>query len=158
VRAEPALLSAHAAALVARADTFFIASASHGVDLSHRGGKPGFVRLTREDGRTVLTAPDFVGNFMFNTFGNLALNPRAGLLFLDFSTGDVLSLTGEAEVVWEGAELDAFVGAERLLRFRLERGLWLENACPLRWTPPQEAPQLAATGSWEAVQSLMTRE
>jgi sugar lactone lactonase YvrE len=78
-----------------------------------------------------------------------------GLRWVDMLAGDVLSLTGEAEVVWEGPELAAFVGAERLLRFRAEEGVLLDNACPLRWTPPEQAPQLAATGSWEEVESLL---
>jgi len=157
VRAERAVLSTGAAALASRADTFFIATASpaaggddpaEGVDVSHRGGKPGFVRVDTDGGRTVLTAPDFRGNSFFNTLGNLALNPRAGVVFVDFATGDLLSLTGEAEVVWDGPELAAFAGAERLLRFRVEEGVWLENVIPLRWSAPEPAPQLAATGSW----------
>jgi len=167
VHAESAVLSERAAALVGRSDTFFIATASagagagdpvEGVDVSHRGGKPGFVRVSAENGASVLTSPDFVGNFSFNTFGNLALNPRAGLLFVDFSGGDVLTLTGEAEVVWDGPELAAFVGAERLLKFRVAEGLLLEGACPLRWTPPVQATQLAATGSWQEVESLLGPE
>jgi uncharacterized protein len=158
VHVERRLLSANAAALVRQADTFFIATASaaareddpvEGVDVSHRGGKPGFVRLTEERGRTVLTAPDFPGNSQFNTFGNLALNPRAGIVFIDFASGDLLSLTGEAEVLWEGPELAAFNGAERLLQFRVAEGVWIRNAVPLCWSAPEQAPQLAATGSWE---------
>jgi predicted pyridoxine 5'-phosphate oxidase superfamily flavin-nucleotide-binding protein len=158
VQVERALLSANAAQLVRQADTFFIATASaaareddpvEGVDVSHRGGKPGFVRLTEEQGRTVLTAPDFPGNSQFNTFGNLALNPRAGIVFIDFASGDLLSLTGEAEVLWEGPELEAFSGAERLVQFRVAEGVWIRNAVPLRWSAPEQAPQLAATGSWE---------
>lgn len=133
VRVEAAALSARAAALVARADTFFIASAApgagggdpvQGVDVSHRGGERGFVRLADEAGRTLLSAPDFAGNSSFNTFGNLWLNPRAGLLFVDFDSGDALSLTGEARVVF---------GAQRVLEFRVAEGRWLENACPLAW-------------------------
>src|SRR5262249_51930745 len=115
VQREPAQISQRAAALIGRADTFFIATASSGagdaakgVDVSHRGGKPGFVRVELEAGRSALTCPDFIGNFFFNTFGNLQLNPRAGLLFVDFGSGDTLSLTGEAQVIWEGPELDAF--------------------------------------------------
>jgi len=158
VRVEGTLLSADAAALVRRADTFFMATASpaagssdpvEGVDVSHRGGKPGFVRVDEGDGRTVLTSPDFRGNSFFNTFGNLALNPRAGIVFVDFAAGGLLSLTGEAEVVWDGPELEAFAGAQRLLRFRVDAGVWTENAVPLRWSAPAPAPQLAATGSWE---------
>lgn len=150
--------------LIGAADTFFIATAApgarsgdpvRGVDVSHRGGRPGFVRVTEADGASVLTAPDFLGNFFFNTFGNIALNPATGLLFVDFASGDVLMLSGEAEVVWDGPEVAAFAGAERLLRFRLRESLRIEAAVPLRWSAPEWAPQLAATGTWaEAERSL----
>jgi hypothetical protein len=97
----------------------------------------------------VLTAPDFAGNQIFNTLGNLAANPRAGLLFLDFATGHALTLTGKTEIVWDGPELAAFAGAQRLIRFTVEQGVWIENAAPLGWSAPEPARQLAATGSWE---------
>jgi predicted pyridoxine 5'-phosphate oxidase superfamily flavin-nucleotide-binding protein len=153
-----ARLDARAAALVRGADTFFIATASpaagsdrmsEGVDVSHRGGKPGFVRVSEADGATVLTAPDFRGNFYFNTLGNIVSNPRAGLLFVDFASGDLLLLTGSAGIVWDGPEVAAFAGAQRLLRCRVEEGVLIAGAIPLRFTPPEPAPQLAATGTWE---------
>lgn len=159
-RAEGQILSATAAGLIATADTFFIATAAarvddgepaHGVDVSHRGGLPGFVRVTVEEGRTVLTIPDFAGNLHFNTFGNLAVNPRAGLLFVDFATGGVLSLAGHAEVMWSGVERDAFIGAERLLRFTVAEGIWIPDRVPLRWSEPGLSPHLAATGTWADV-------
>ena len=133
------------------ADTCFIATAyqaasagaARGVDVSHRGGKSGFVRI--DDDRT-LTLPDFSGNLYFNTFGNLALNPLAGLLFIDFSQGDVLYLTGRAEVIWEGPEVMAYVGAERLLRFHLDRGYRVEKSLPLRWSEPIFSPHLDRMG------------
>ncbi len=152
VRAEGALLSPDAAALVADADTCFIATAAQGdgVDVSHRGGKPGFVRVTAERGRTMLTIPDFAGNNYFNTFGNIAVNPRAGLIYVDFAAGAVLTLTGEAEVIWDGPELTAFAGARRLLRFGVIEGCAIAGAVPLRWSAPEPAPQLAATGAWPA--------
>lgn len=155
-----ARLSPAAASLIRRADTFFIATAAspsadgdpaYGVDVSHRGGKPGFVRVTDDDGAAVLTAPDFSGNMMFNTLGNIVLDPRAGLLFVDFDRGDLLSLTGRAEIIFEGPELARFAGAERLLQFRLDAGVLIEHALPLRWSAPLQAPQLAATGSWDDV-------
>ena len=158
VRAEEPLLSPAAADLIGRADTFFIASASagvrgsasgDGVDVSHRGGKPGFVRVETVGGRTVLTVPDFAGNQIFNTLGNLAANPRAGLLFVDFATGHALTLTGSTEIVWDGPELAGFAGAQRLVRFTVAEGIWIENAAPLGWSAPEPARQLAATGSWE---------
>jgi len=144
-------------ALIAEADTFFIATAAsgardgdplRGVDVSHRGGRPGFVRVAEDDGAVELTVPDFRGNSFFNTLGNIAINPSAGLLFIDFSRGDVLMLTGSAEVVWEGPELAAFTGAQRLLKVRPHRGIRIGSAIPLRWTDAIPAPQLAATATW----------
>jgi predicted pyridoxine 5'-phosphate oxidase superfamily flavin-nucleotide-binding protein len=111
---------------ISRANVFFVASAAHveeaegGVDISHRGGAPGFVRVQGD----VLTVPDFKGNRYFNTLGNLLANPRAALLFVDFERGDLLHLRGTTEIVWEGPDVSALVGAERLWRFRVEDGFW----------------------------------
>ena len=148
-------LSAEGRALVARADTFFVASAlgslrdqpNEGIDASHRGGKPGFVRI--DDERT-LTVPDFLGNSYYNTLGNLLHNPRCGLLFIDFDTGTTLQLAAEAEIVWDGAEVEAFAGAERLVRFRIRASVLVERALPLRWHFGDYSPFLAPLGAWPA--------
>lgn len=145
-------LDAEARALIAGADTLFIASAAAldsetgGVDISHRGGRPGFVRI---DGDT-LTVPDFAGNNYFNTFGNLLQEPRAALLFVDFATGTLLQLQGEAEIIWQGAELAQLDGAERLWRFHVRRGWRRAHALPLRWSAPEFAPTTLQTGLWPA--------
>jgi predicted pyridoxine 5'-phosphate oxidase superfamily flavin-nucleotide-binding protein len=149
-------LSARARAIVAGADTTFIASASaeirrdgvHGCDVSHRGGKPGFWRAQTVHGGTRLTMPDFAGNRFFMTLGNVAENPRVGVAFVDFATGDWLSLTGRAEVQWEGSELRAFEGAERLLHVDVEGGVILGGMIPFRWSAPEYARQLTRTGAW----------
>jgi predicted pyridoxine 5'-phosphate oxidase superfamily flavin-nucleotide-binding protein len=147
-------LSVEDQALIAGADTFFIASAnlrkedgeSYGVDVSHRGGRPGFVRI---DGDRTLTVPDFIGNFFFNTIGNLQVNPRAGLLFPDFSTGDVLLLRTRTNVIWDGAEVRAFQGAQRLLRFEIDGAIRFNGVLPLRSTgEPLYARELERTGTW----------
>jgi uncharacterized protein len=150
VRREGANLSSEAVALIAAADTLFIAStaAGEGVDVSHRGGRPGFVRIEAEAGGTVLTFPDFIGNFFFNTLGNITAWPRAGLLFVDHDTGGVLQLTGGATIVAGGPEVEAFAGAQRLVRITVDEGLWTPEAVPLRWSAPEPASQLAATGHW----------
>lgn len=135
-------------ALIKAADTFFIATvyqsesagAASGVDVSHRGGKTGFVRI---DDLYTLTIPDFPGNYHFNTFGNLELNSHAGLLFIDFTEGSLLYLTGTAEVIWEGDEILAYPGAERLLRFHLTIGYRVEGSLPLRWSEPEFSPFLS---------------
>ena len=159
VRALGSRLDDRSAGIVAHCDTLFIASASpgagagdpvEGADVNHRGGRPGFVRVETVDDRSVLTFPDFRGNSAFNTLGNIALNPRAGLLFIDFRTGDLVTLTGQAEVIWDGPELQGFVRAERLVRVRVEEAVHLVAALSWRWTAPEQAPQIQATGDWQA--------
>jgi uncharacterized protein len=139
--------------IITTSDTFFIATAyldlanstTGGVDISHRGGKPGFVDV--DDDRTLII-PDFSGNKHFNTFGNLELNPRAGLLFIDFDQGHLLYLTGEAKVIWQGDEVDRYAGAERLLVFCLDRGYRVSSGLPGCWSTPIFSPYLHGTGSW----------
>jgi uncharacterized protein len=133
-------LDGDAAALIATADTLFVAShaGAAGADVSHRGGPAAFVRQT---GEGELLVPDYSGNRMFMTLGNLQLDGRAGLLFIDFERGDLLTMTGRAEIVWDGSELDTLDDAERAWRFHFDEGFWLRNALPLRWKFRDWAPQ-----------------
>jgi predicted pyridoxine 5'-phosphate oxidase superfamily flavin-nucleotide-binding protein len=142
--------------IIAAADHFYIAShysenvgdTSHGADVSHRGGKPGFVRIESDN---KLIFPDFYGNNMFNTIGNIVANPRAGLLFIDFENGDLLFLTCTAEIIWDSEEQHTFVGAERFVRLAVVRGLLIEKAVPIRWGFLGYSPSLASTGSWQEI-------
>lgn len=140
-------------AMITAADTFFVSSFvddPHGrhVDASHRGGKPGFVRINADGS---LTIPDFAGNLHFNTFGNFVLNPRAGLVFPDFATGDMLHLTGDAELLLESDEIAAFQGAERLWVFRPRKVVLRAAALPLRFAMRTDgwSPNSLMTGDWE---------
>jgi predicted pyridoxine 5'-phosphate oxidase superfamily flavin-nucleotide-binding protein len=126
-------LDAEARELIAQADTFFVASyvdldaGNRQVDVSHRGGPRGFVRV-EADGS--LSIPDFSGNSFFNTLGNLAINPMAGLVFIDFKSGDLLQLSGDTAIVLDSPDIARFEGAERLWRFHpraivRRRAAWL---------------------------------
>lgn len=156
-RAEGSRLSVEAQRVLAHSDTSFLATSSdqpeqggsHGLDVSHRGGRPGFIRFEVSGDATLLTMPDFSGNFLFNSFGNLEQDPHAGLLVLDFDSGDLLSVTGRAWVIWGGPEVDAFEGAERLLQLRVERGL-LWPGVARGWSSPEPSPHLQGTGTWPA--------
>ena len=152
-------LDAAALQLVLGADTFFIATAhpqalqpegrADGVDVSHRGGKPGFVRVELDaSGQQWLTAPDFFGNFFFNTLGNLAVHPQAGLLFIDYAKGDLLQVAVRVEILWDGPDLAGFAGAQRLLRMQVLGALRRPGALALRWGEAQLSPVLEATGVW----------
>jgi predicted pyridoxine 5'-phosphate oxidase superfamily flavin-nucleotide-binding protein len=142
-------LDPDAQALIRAADTFFVASSSGsgagaagGVDISHRGGRPGFILLENQ----TLTIPDFHGNRYFNTLGNLLLDRRAALLFVDWTDGTLLHLQGEAEILWD--QDGGFAGAERLWRVSIKRAWRRPGAIPLRWSFQEYASQLQRTGTW----------
>ena len=119
-------------ALVAAADTFFVATAHPGgaADASHRGGAPGFVAPS--DAST-LSWPDYTGNSMYMTLGNLELDPRAGLLFLDWERGATLQLTGRATVDFSPARAAAIPGAHRVVDFAVEEVVELSGRPLARW-------------------------
>ncbi len=156
-------LDAEARALIAASDTCFVASfaategpeASRGVDISHRGGRAGFIGVDR-DGAIVV--PDYPGNLYFNTLGNLMANPRAGLLFVDFASGDLLQIAGTTEIVWDGPEVRAFAGAERLWRVAPSHGRWLRGALKLRFALRELSPNSLVTGTWQQAQEALEAE
>jgi uncharacterized protein len=120
--------------LITSADTFFIATAhpkallsnepSHGVDVSHRGGPPGFVEFT---GDCTLTISDYPGNNLFNTFGNILENPKVGLLFWDLPNQSLLTLTALAEPTKSSSN----EGSGRRLTFHVNGARYLEGGCAL---------------------------
>ena len=146
-------LDSAARALIEAADSFFVASYAdredrREVDVSHRGGKAGFVRV---DAQGVLTIPDFDGNLFFNTLGNILLTGKAGLLFVDYESGDMLQMTGDAEVIFDSPEIAAFQGAERLWSFTPRRVVRRHGALALRWTFRDDggwSPNSLMTGDW----------
>jgi len=115
-------------AWIGSADTFFIGSfhPEGGADASHRGGAPGFVRM---NGERSLVFGDYPGNNMFNTLGNLAVQPRAGLLFLDFENGATLQLTGRALLDRDPGKVASFRGARGVVvSFEIEEVLEVSGA------------------------------
>ncbi|TDD55318.1 pyridoxamine 5'-phosphate oxidase family protein [Nonomuraea terrae] len=128
-------LSAAQQQTVRVADTFFIATTSDrgDADASHRGGNPGFVQVLSP---TLLRWPDYVGNAMFLTLGNLALNPAAGIVFPGWETGSALHLTGTARTLWDPAQTARIPGAQRLVEFSIEAVREISAASPLRWSAP----------------------
>jgi predicted pyridoxine 5'-phosphate oxidase superfamily flavin-nucleotide-binding protein len=127
--------------LVERADTFFVASRhpTRGVDVSHRGGMPGFVRILDADG---LRIPDYRGNSMFNTLGNFTVDEHAGLAFLDFERGRILQMTGTAALRF-GEEDDPRQptgGTGRYWDFHVARWLTLPIPKPLAWELLEYSP------------------
>ncbi|WP_219339657.1 pyridoxamine 5'-phosphate oxidase family protein [Luteimonas salinisoli] len=138
--------------MIEAADIFFVGShteqgeqGARSVDASHRGGKPGFVRVRGNR----LTIPDFAGNLHFNTLGNFLLNPKAGLVFVDFATGDMLHLSGDVVLDFEAEEVRSFQGAERLWHVDIRRWTRRRGAFALRGRDGEVSPNSLMTGSWE---------
>ena len=120
-----------------RSDTIFFASHSeHGADVTHRGGAPGFVRVLDE---STFEIPDYLGNGMFNTLGNLRLDDRLGVTTVDFETGRTLHITGRATTKATGLALPE---PERSVTIKVEEvvvswvpvGRWVDIG-PSRYTP-----------------------
>jgi predicted pyridoxine 5'-phosphate oxidase superfamily flavin-nucleotide-binding protein len=120
------------------ADTFFIASArpGEGVDVSHRGGMPGFVLV---DGDR-LAWPDYSGNAMFNTLGNLHVHPRAGLLVPDFERGGALIVSGRAAIDWDPGHASALAGAERVVTMTIDRVVEQTGVLPIGFQLREYSP------------------
>ncbi|MFG2496944.1 pyridoxamine 5'-phosphate oxidase family protein [Streptomyces sp. NPDC048441] len=116
---------------IAEADTFFLATVhAEGADASHRGGNPGFVQVPSP---YELAWRDYPGNSMFLSLGNLAADPRAGLLFLDWVTGVTLQLTGTARTEYGD-------DGSRTVRFTLTEAVQTLGASPWSWTAPEYSP------------------
>ena len=123
---------------IENADFFFVASqietqgnrTIEGVDVNHRGGKPGFIQIS---GNT-LTIPDYFGNSIFNTLGNFMINPKAGLIFHNPQNASLLQMVGTTEIIWDDDPiLKHFEGAERAWRFTLDHGIERLQSVPMLW-------------------------
>lgn len=126
---------------IERADTLFVASRhpTRGLDVSHRGGPPGFVRVLDP---SRLRIPDYPGNSMFNTLGNFVVDDRAGLAVLDFERRRILQMTGRV-VVGFGQDEDPRQptgGTGRYWDFRATRWLELPLGGRLTWDVPDGSP------------------
>jgi predicted pyridoxine 5'-phosphate oxidase superfamily flavin-nucleotide-binding protein len=118
---------------IREANTFFIGS-SHPdgpADASHRGGNPGFVLA---DSAASLRWPDYNGNRMFMTLGNITLNPSVGLLFPNWDTGGLLQVSGRAAIDWNPAATAGMPGAERVVTFAVDAVRETAHALPTHWS------------------------
>lgn len=99
---------------------FFLATADADgwPDVSYKGGMPGFVRVTGPD---ELAFPVYDGNGMFKSIGNLLVNPKLGMLFIDFEEQNRMRVQGSATVSSEDPLMESFPGAQLVVRVKAER-------------------------------------
>ena len=131
-----------AMALIARCDTAFVGSsdgAGH-ADASHRGGPPGFIRV--DAGQNQLKIPDYPGNGMFNTLGNLTVDPRIGLCLVDFAQRMQLQISGVASFDFSqrDGELEPTGGTGRWWSVKIGRWRLSGLPSPAGWNAPEPSP------------------
>ena len=106
-------------AFIERMDMFFLATADADghPQCSYKGGDPGFVRVLDEH---TVAFPNYDGNGMYLSMGNLAVNPHVGLLFVDFTAQrpSRLRLNGEASVDERDPLVETYPGAQFVVRVR----------------------------------------
>jgi NAD(P)H-flavin reductase len=111
------------------------------MDTNHRGGPPGFVRVISNDANQCsLVYPEYSGNRLYQTLGNLMTTPRAGLVFPDFDTGDVLYITGTAEIL-VGEDANELLPRSNLaVEITIEAARYVENGLAFKGIPGELSP------------------
>jgi NAD(P)H-flavin reductase len=129
--------------VIEKADLFFISSSNHQADMdtNHRGGPTGFVRILSndEDGLT-LVYPEYSGNRLYQTLGNLHTTPQAGLVFPDFDTGDVLYITGKTEILAGKAATDLIAHTNLAVKIKVEAARFVSDGLAFRGQEGEPSP------------------
>nr|POF04565.1 hypothetical protein CFP56_56046 [Quercus suber] len=129
--------------LLDKADVFFISSSNRNddMDTNHRGGPSGFIRTTTDNpSGTVLYLPEYSGNRLYQTLGNLLVNPLAGLCVPDFISGDVLYMTGNTEILIADAATKVLPRSNLVVKFTVTDSRYVSSALPFRGTPGELSP------------------
>jgi predicted pyridoxine 5'-phosphate oxidase superfamily flavin-nucleotide-binding protein len=127
-------------AVIETSDIFFMASMhpQRGADVSHRGGPPGFVRVINDH---TLRIPDYPGNGMFNSLGNLLVDNRTGLAFLDVSRERLLRVFGRADVRFDVESPEqASGGTRRFVEVSIDSWSDVPLGASVRWEDLERAP------------------
>ncbi|KAH3938981.1 hypothetical protein HBH70_125500 [Parastagonospora nodorum] len=131
-------LTAEAKALISQADMFFLTtSTEQDMDVNHRGGSPGFVRILSP---TEIVYPEYSGNRLYQSLGNLQLNPKIGISFPNYQTGDVLYTTGTASILVGTEAAKLLPGSNLAVKIDLISTRHVQNGIPFRGTPHDPSP------------------
>jgi predicted pyridoxine 5'-phosphate oxidase superfamily flavin-nucleotide-binding protein len=158
-------LSDEYVAFVESVPFFFLATAAGDtVDCSFKGGAPGLVRALAPD---LLAFPDYDGNRMYKSLGNIAVNPNVGLLFMKFGVEEGpgalylrLRVSGVARVVDDHPEMGGWPGAQRVVEVRVREVFpncpryipQMAMVAPSRHVPVADAPQ--PTPLWKTIPEI----
>ncbi|KAK3303565.1 uncharacterized protein B0T15DRAFT_402338 [Chaetomium strumarium] len=164
-------LPSEALALIQKADMFFLSSTNgQTMDTNHRGGPAGFVRVVSnspiEDGGNgdgvVLVYPEYSGNRLYQTLGNLHINPLVGIVIPDFETSDVLYLTGETQVLVGSSAAAIMPHTSLAVKIKLRSARFVKDGLSFRGTTGEPSPynppvrRLASERPPSLVESIQT--
>ena len=136
-------LSQRALDLLNKADLFFISSSNHDQDMdtNHRGGPQGFMRvISNDESGAVVCYPEYSGNRLYQTLGNLSINPQAGLCVPDFETGDMLYFTGKTDILIGKDAADVLPRSNLAVKITIAAARYVSNALPFRGVEGERSP------------------
>ncbi|KAF2825186.1 hypothetical protein CC86DRAFT_295112 [Ophiobolus disseminans] len=152
-------LSGQARALINKSDMFFLStSTSSDMDVNHRGGSPGFVRVISP---TCIAYPEFSGNRLYQSLGNLQLNPRIGITFPDYETGDVLYITGTTEILVGTDAASLLPGSNLAVKIGITEARFIQRGLPFRGvkkTPSPYNPRVRPLAAEGNIKSAITSQ
>ena len=129
--------------LIEKSDLFFISSSQcdQDMDTNHRGGPPGFMRVvSNDDSGAVICYPEYSGNRLFQTLGNLMVNPLAGLCVPDFDTGDMLYFTGKTDILVGKDAAEVLPRSNLAVKVTVTSARFVANALPFRGVEGERSP------------------
>ncbi|KAK5987898.1 hypothetical protein PT974_12034 [Cladobotryum mycophilum] len=128
--------------LIGKADMFFLSS-SNGktMDTNHRGGPQGLVRVMRNDGEGLeLVYPEYSGNRLYQSLGNLRVNPLIGICIPDYDTGDAVYVTGTATIL-VGEEASSLLFHSNLaVKITASASKFVKSSLPFRGPSQERSP------------------
>lgn len=131
-------LSTDAKALISRSDMFFLStSTDEDMDTNHRGGPAGFVRIVSD---TEFVYPEYSGNRLYQSLGNLQMNPHIGVTFPDYETGNILYTTGEADILVGQDAAKLLPGSNLAVKIKISEARYVESGLPFRGTKKIPSP------------------
>ncbi|KAF4553012.1 Hypothetical protein D9617_8g050250 [Elsinoe fawcettii] len=128
--------------LIHKSDLFFL-STTHSqfdMDTNHRGGPPGFVRILTNKDKAVIVYPEYSGNRLYQSLGNMMTNPKAGICFPDFATGDCLYVTGTTEILVGKDAASVIAKSNLAVKVTVDSARFIEAILPLRGTAGEASP------------------
>ncbi|KAJ9655714.1 hypothetical protein H2198_005511 [Neophaeococcomyces mojaviensis] len=143
------LLTKEAVSHIHSADLFFVASRGpEDMDCNHRGGPPGFLRVqppTASDSGSVLVWPEYSGNNLYQTLGNIVTNPSVGLVIPNFINGNVLYLTGHAEVLIDNAATSVIQKTKLAVRLTVTAARFVHDGLTFRGVAPTDNKDVSSS-------------